>query len=279
MVGTAVAGIAAVSLPEFLPPALRVGLVFVFCGLGGAAAAFIPAFFKRVSGVNEVITGMIANLLIPYLISAVVGAFPALRAARGAASGGIPQSAWLAQISELPLGELGEGTKANISILIGIGLTLALAYLLKRSRLGYEIRMSRQNPYFAEFGGIRVGRMFFVSMMLSGAIAAMAGATEVLGVWRQASYGTLAVGNKGLVLALAGGNNFMGAALASMLYGGLEAGAMSASWATSVQRPLIDILVQILFLLAALPSMRRFFTGASHDSAENLGGSFLRIRN
>lgn len=66
--------------------------------------------------------------------------------------------------------------------------------------------------------------------------------------------------------------------LASLLYGGLEAGAMNAGWFTSVPRPLIDILVQMLFLFAAVPSMRRFFTGSGSGDAENLGGRFLTGR-
>jgi simple sugar transport system permease protein len=276
MVGAAIAGIAGYGLPDFLPAPLRILCIFLLCGMGGAAAAFVPAIFKRISGVNEVITGMIANLLMPFLLSSVIHLFPGLRAARAGASDQLPVSSWLPQFNELPLGGWGFGTRANVAIFIGLGLTVFLALWIRHSKLGYEIRMSRANFSFAQLGGISAGRMFFVSMMLSGAIAGMAGATEVLGVWRQAAGTTLAVGNKGLVLALVGGGSFYGGTLASLIYGGLEAGAMNASWFTSIPRPLIDVLVQLLFVMTAVPSMRRFFTGSSSSDFENLGGSFLK---
>ena len=278
-VGLSVAGLAGVLMPEWMPPWVRIPLIFTLCGLGGGAAALIPALFKRFSGVSEVITGMIANVLIPPLHSSIICAFPLLRAARGAASSGLPAESTLAHFADLPLGGIGEGTKANLGILAAVAVVLFLGYWMRRSKTGYEIRMTRFSFSLSEFAGIRANRMFFLTMILSGAIAGMAGATEVLGTWHKLSMGTLSsVGNRGIVLALVGGNSFLGGMAASLLYGGLEAGAMNVGWFTSVPRPLIDILVQMLFLFAAVPSMRRFFTGSGSGDAENLGGRFLTGR-
>ena len=182
--------------------------------------------------------------------------------------------AQFSQFAELTNGGLGNGTKANTGIFVAVAIVILLAILVKRSKLGFEIRITQANFRFAEFLGIKAGRSFFLAMMLSGAIAAMAGATEVLGVWRGYSLGTVAVGNKGLVLALAGGNTFFGSLLASVIYGGLESGAMNAAWATSIPRPLIDILVEIIVIFAAIPSMRLFFSGSSFMDVERLGGQF-----
>ncbi len=60
MVGSTVASMAAAALAG-LPKPVHLPLVLLFCAAGGAAAGFVPAFFKRVSGINEVITGMIAT--------------------------------------------------------------------------------------------------------------------------------------------------------------------------------------------------------------------------
>lgn len=275
LVGASIAGIAGYGLPP-MPAMVKIPLVLCLCAAGGAAAAFIPAAFKRLSGVNEVITGMIANLLMPFLIRSIVFASAFLRSAQqGAATHGITETARLSHFADLSLGGLGAGTKANTAIFIAIAMALFLTLWMRRSRLGYEIRMTRASYTVAEFAGIRASRTFFISMMMSGAIAGIAGATEILGVWHKYTLGTLAVGNKGLVIALVGGQSFIGSAVASLLYGGLESGAMSASWSTSTPRPLIDILVLLLFLFAALPGMRQFFIGGKRDDKENLGGSFL----
>jgi simple sugar transport system permease protein len=112
-------------------------------------------------------------------------------------------------------------------------------------------------------------------MMLSGAVAAMAGAVEILGVWRGYRMGTLVVGNKGLIVALIGGQNLIGSFLAAIFYGGLESGAMNVSWFTSIPRPLIDILIEIIVISSALPSMRSFFSGSEFSDLERLGGRYV----
>jgi simple sugar transport system permease protein len=275
MVGAAVAAVAGYGIPP-MPGILHVSLIFLLCAVGGAAAAFIPAIFKRMSGINEVITGMISNLLMPYLISLVINSNSLMRAARrGASSEGIHASAQLPQFAELTNGGLGAGTKANVGLFVAAGLALFLAWWLSHSKLGYEIRMTRMNYTFAEFGGIRAGKCFFISMMLSGAVAAMAGAVEILGVWRSYRMGTLVVGDKGLIVALIGGQHLIGSFLAALFYGGLESGAMNVAWFTSIPRPLIDILIEIIVISSALPSMRSFFSGSEISDLERLGGRFV----
>ena len=76
------------------------------------------------------------------------------------------------------------------------------------------------------------------------------------------------------MLALIGGQNFIGAMVAALFYGGLEAGTMNVSWFTSISRPLIDIVVELIVLLTALPSMRSFFPGSTFSDFERLGGRF-----
>jgi len=277
MVGGTVAGMAAHAFSG-LPAAFHLPLTLLACAAGGAAAGFVPAIFKRMSGINEVITGMIANLLMPHLLSAVVNSIPFLRSARWGARGGLPESAMFPHLVDVTNGVLGAGTKANTSIFLAVGLALFLAWWIRRTRIGFEIRLTKSNYSFAEFAGIRAGRVFFLGMMLSGAIAAIAGATEVLGVWQASRGGTLVVGDKGLVISLIGAQTFIGSLVAALCYGGLESGALSLSWVTSISRPLIDILVELLIIFAAVPSMRAFSTGTESDDADHLGGRFVAKR-
>ncbi len=273
MVGGAIAALCASALPE-MPKFIAVPIVLVFCALFGAMAGFVPAIFKIVSGISEVITGMIANLIMPSLL-AIVLSLPFLRALRAVSrENGVQPWAQLTQFSELTNGALGSGTHANTGIFIAIGLAIFLAVVFKRTRIGYEIRISSANPALADFAGISSRRSFIIVMMLSGAIAAIGGATEVLGVWRANASGTISVGYNGLILALVGGNSFIGATIAAALYGGLQSGAMNASWITNVPRPLVDMLVELIVLICALPSMRMFFSGSAMSDEDRLGKQF-----
>ncbi len=275
MVGGAAAAMAGYAFTG-LPKLIHLPLVLLCSALGGALAGFIPAFFKRMSGVNEVITGMIANLMMPQLLSAVVGSSAYLRTARaGASRVGIPASAQFRQVVEITGGAWGTATHAHTGIIFAIAVALLLAWWIKHSALGFELRMTKSSYTVAEFAGINASRGFYLGMMLSGALAALGGATEVLGVWRSYRLGTLVVGEKGLVLSLIGGQDFVGAMIAALVYGGLESGTLNVVWTTAAPRAIIDILVQMMVLLAAVPSMRALFTGSQAADAEHLGGQFV----
>ncbi|MBC7260388.1 MAG: ABC transporter permease, partial [Chloroflexi bacterium] len=160
MVGSAFAAIAGYALAG-LPKLLHILLVLLICAIAGAVAGFIPAFFKRISGINEVVTGMIANLLMPQLLNMVISAVPVLREAQHGSSRGIPTSAQFRQFVELTNGRLGTGTKANTSIFLAVIVVLFLAWWMKHSKLGFELRMTKANYFFAEFAGIRASRSFY----------------------------------------------------------------------------------------------------------------------
>ncbi len=276
LIGVAVASLVGSNISE-MPKIGAVLIVLIFSAIGGALAGWIPAFFKMVSGVSEVITGMIANLMMPSLISIIFG-LPYIRDLRraGLRSGIVPW-ATLSQFTDLTQGRIGFGTRANTGIFIALTMVLVMALFMKYTKIGYEIRMSSANFNMAVFSGIRANRRFYTALMLSGAVAAIGGATEILGVWRGYYTNTISVGYSGLVVALVGGNTFVGSMFASLVYGGLQSGTLTASWYTGIPRPFINILIEVLFLFSAIPSMRLFFTGKGHSETDRLGTGFTEI--
>jgi ABC-type uncharacterized transport system permease subunit len=272
-VGASVAAMAGYALPP-LPKIILIPLILLLSGCGGAMAGFVPAIFKRLSGISEIITGMISNYVAPLVFGMIVRAIPLLsQASRGASRQGVQPAAYLSQFVELTHGGWGSGTKANTGLFVAIGVVLFLAWWMRRSKMGFEMRMTRVNFNMAEFAGIKAGRAFFIGLMLSGAIAAMAGAVEILGIWRGSRGGTLNIGEKDLIIALIGGQSYIGSMFAAMVYGGLESGTMNVSWSTNIARPFIDMLVQLIVIFAAAPSMMSFFSGESET--DRLGGRFL----
>jgi len=272
-VGASVAAMAGYALPP-LPKIILIPLILVLSGCGGAIAGFLPAIFKRLSGISEIITGLISNYVIQYGLGMVIGAIPLLRAAqRGVSRNGVQPAAYLTQFVDLTHGGWGSGTKAHTGIFVAIGIALFLAWWMRHSKMGLEIRMTRHSFTVAEFAGIKAGRSFFLGMMLSGAIAAMAGAVDILGIWRGYRLGTMNVGEKDLIIALIGGQSFVGAMLAALVYGGLESGTLNVQWYTNIPRPFVDMLVTLIVIFAAAPSMISFFSGESET--DRLGGRFL----
>jgi simple sugar transport system permease protein len=111
-----------------------------------------------------------------------------------------------------------------------IGFFLAILALvvfwavLNRTTIGYEVRAVGFSPDAAAYGGVSVGRSFFLAMAISGAFAGLAGALDMLGYLYH--FGTLdvqssSIGFLGIAVALLGRNTAIGVFLSAILFGGL----------------------------------------------------------
>jgi ABC-type uncharacterized transport system permease subunit len=155
-------------LPSFLLlPALVAGAF-----LAGGAWAAVPAFLRIYFNANEIIVTIMMNflalILAAYLIS---GPW---------ASGVEPVSAPIAPEGFLPI--LIPGTRLHANLLLALAVAGAVAFLLDRTVLGYRIRVIGQNSRAARVAGIPVERIIFLSFVLSGGVAGLAGFGEIAGI-------------------------------------------------------------------------------------------------
>lgn len=235
-----------------LPPLLAVPLVLLGAALFGAAWAFVPALLKARVGAHEVITTMMFSWIGLYFTSWVVQ-YPL------ADKGGIPQTpmlppaAWLVTLDKIIPGI--PPVRAHIGFLIAVAVAVLVWWILGRTTLGYEVRAVGYNAPAAENGGISIGWTTVRALCISGAIAGLAGASEVLGVqhrlFDQVSAGS-GFGFTGIAVALLAKNNPLGVVFAAILFGALSAGAGTMQLEADVPQKIITI-VQALVI---------FFVGA-----------------
>jgi simple sugar transport system permease protein len=162
----------------FIPVMALAGLI------GGAIWGFVPGFLKARFNVNEVITTLMLNYIAiewnKYWIFAVwtEGGFQM--------SPRFPSNAWLPRLAdyarEIP--EFG-GLTLHLGLLFGPIAAGVVWWLLYRSKWGYEIRLAGDNPKAARYAGINIGRNIILVMMLSGALAGLAGMAQIGGVVRR----------------------------------------------------------------------------------------------
>ncbi|RLG95440.1 ABC transporter permease, partial [Candidatus Bathyarchaeota archaeon] len=141
---------------------------------------------------------------------------------------------------------------------IAVALVAVIWFLLKRTILGYELRAIGFNPTAAENAGIKINRGVIISLVISGAIAGLGGAVEIMGVHKRFIDGfSPGYGWDGLAVALVGGLNPVGSMLASILFGALRSGGMIMARSAGV--PLyINILLQgLVILFVAAPALIR----------------------
>lgn len=240
-VGLAVAG---------LPLAASLPIIILSAFLAGAAWAFIPALMKAKLGAHEVITTMMFSYIGRYLVSYLVTG--PLKA-----EGSIPQTAHLPITSQLPrLSDLlpfVSQNRAHVGIILGIIAALVVWLILKYTVMGYEARAVGFNPTAAETGGISVARTTITSLCISGGLAGLAGAVEVMGVhYRLFDQFSSGFGFTGIAVALLAKNNPFGVIAAAILFGSLSAGAGTMQLEAGVSQKVIAIIQgTIIFLVGA----------------------------
>jgi len=241
-----------------LPWYAAVPILIVAAMIAGAAWAFVPAILKAKIGAHEVITTMMFTYIAKYIVSwLVVGPLKA--------PGPIPQtnqiapSAVLPRIQSLfspetlqsfPFLALG---RAHTGIFIAVIAAVVVWFMLKYTTLGYENRAVGLNPSAAETGGISVAATTVKALCISGALAGIAGAVEVMGVhgriFDQFSSG---FGFTGIAVALLAKNHPIGVIPAAILFGALSAGAGTMQLEAEVPQKIILIIqALVIFFVAA----------------------------
>ena len=233
------------------PTAVGMPSAVVAGALAGAAFGFIPGFLKARTGAHEVVTTIMLNnaavLLLTWAVNDLVRA-PGFSFPR---TGDIGSSA-------LPI---LLGRNVHLGIPLAVLTVFAVRWVLDQTTIGFEIRTVGQNPNAARYAGMRPVFITALTMTLSGLLAGLAGAIQMLGVIGFYAPGiTASVGFDSIAVALLGRSDPIGILFAAILFGAFRAGAPLMQIETSVPIEVIDIIqaLVILFLAADL-IVRRVF--------------------
>ncbi|MDD5467558.1 MAG: ABC transporter permease [Anaerolineales bacterium] len=168
-------------LPENTSPWIFIPVMILAGILAGAIWGFIPGFLKARYNVNEIITTLMMNYIAVawnnFFIYAVwtEGGFQM--------SHMFPRNAWLPRLAdyakEVPV---FRGLTVHLGLVLGIIAAFVVWFILYRSRWGYEIRLIGDNPTAARYAGLNITRNTILVMMVSGALAGLAGMSEITGV-------------------------------------------------------------------------------------------------
>jgi ABC-type uncharacterized transport system permease subunit len=200
-----------------LPPVIAVCWVLGAGCVAGAAWGSIPAFLRVRFGVLEVISTLLLNFVAEALVSWMVTG-PMQEARRA-----YPQSDPIASAAHLPFltGRL------HFGFVLALLLAAGCWYFFARTRLGFEFRAAGAGPKAAEtIGRIPVARRLAQALLVSGAIAGVAGAVEVTGV-SYALFQSLSPGYgfTAIAVALLARLDPRAVVVSGVLFGALEAGA------------------------------------------------------
>ncbi|ONN27861.1 sugar ABC transporter permease [Thermosipho affectus] len=228
-----------------LPPIISIPLTILIAMLVGAGYAAIAGFLKAKTGAHEVVTTIMLNWIATYFASYMVTG--PLKVGSGT-----PKSPEIADSAQLPILMKVGAIELSAGIIIAVVAAIFMYILLNKSTTGYEIKAVGFNPYAAEYGGISVAKNIVLAMAISGALAGLAGATELMGVHHR-FLGELSGGKgfDGISIALIGQNNPIGIIFAALLIGALRTGSNEMQFVGVPKHMVMIIQGIVIFLVAA----------------------------
>lgn len=229
---------------EGLPPVIAIPIMLAGGFVAGALWALPSALLKVKLAVDEVVTTLLLNSVILFVVSAL------LNGPWRDPISGWPQSPEIATGAAFP--KLIPRSRLHLGFLVALLIIGLLWFILSRTALGLRMRAVGLGQEAARFVGVSVERTMLTAALVSGGIAGLAGVGEVAGIHFHLIEGiSPGYGYTGIIIATLGGLHAAGVGLAALFIGLIDTGAQTVSRALGVPVYLGDV-VQAALLLVTL---------------------------
>lgn len=219
-------------------------------GLIGALIGFLKAHYKAneflVSMMSTYVALNVMNYLLRTFLKESKGEYPQTDA--------ITRAAWLPTIVK--------GTRLHAGFVLAVLVAIGIWILLYKTPLGYRIRAVGSNDSAARMSGINSKRVFVTAFFISGALAGMAGFTEVNGVQHMLIQDfNSGVGSAGLGIAILANANPIGIIFASILFGalGVMGNLMGRMPGVNVPSSIVDLMQGFVMLFVIVSYFFRHY--------------------
>jgi ABC-type uncharacterized transport system permease subunit len=252
-----------------IPAIIHIPLALLAGFLGGALWGFIPGWLKAKTGAHEVINTIMMNY-VAFRFSEWMLSGPMKRPnSFNPISPTIQSSAMLPKFFPDPI-------RFHLGFFIALGVAWLVYWFMFKTTWGFQLRTVGANPNAAKYAGMNIVSATILAMSLSGGLAGLAGANEVLGVNHSLALSfSSGYGFDSIALALLGNNHPVGVILASLLFGTLRNGATNMQVAAGIPIDIISVLQAIILAFIAAPAIIRTIYRLRKPSEEE-GQLFMR---
>lgn len=240
-----------------LPPVLHVPLCFLAAAAAGALWGSIVGVMKVKKGINEVLSFIMFNWIAYYLSNYVVN-LPAIhKEGGGEATRDILESASIVfpeAIREI----LGKNRNANYGFILAVLAAILVWFVINKTTLGYKLRAVGFNNHAAKYGGINSDRAVMTAMAISGGLAGLGGAVQLMGMSMRISQFAAqeGFGFQGITVALIAGSNPIGCIFSGLFYGAMKYGGTKLSLVDAPSE-VVDIIMGTIILFIAISHVFR----------------------
>lgn len=239
-----------------LPPGLMIPVLALLAMLGGMLWAGIAALLRRLFDMSEFIVTLMLNMIADYFTAWAITAPFKDPAAFSPMTPQINPNGWLPKWGEF-----------NTMILFMLAAVILAWFIFNRWKAGYEWRITGQNALFARLGGCNINRNFVAVMLVTGALAGLAGGLVVMGGPHRFIRGLGAnYAWDGVMIAIVANNGLIATFLYGLFFSAIQTGALGMELITNVPNEISQVL-QALLVLVIVASREYLNTAVEHLAA------------
>jgi len=238
-----------------IPLVLLIGIV------AGAALGGLVGLLKYKFNINEVVSTIMFNYIVQYVLSFFINTYYIDPVSR--------QSKYIQNSARLTLVNVefaGLKMDLSIGIILAIVVAIFIKFFMDKIRIGLEIKTVGANQKAARYAGISVGKTMISTMVLSGALAGLAGVTYYLGYYASIQPRVLpSIGFDAIAVALLGNSNPIGIIVSSFLISIIDKGSTYMSSMAGVRQEIASVITGLILLFSACGTYIKFRIRISKD--------------
>ena len=242
-----------------LPAMLHIPLAILAAVVAGGLCGSLIAFLKVRFGAHAVITAIMLNHIIINFLSYLVN-FPLM--AYGATMG---QTERVQATARLPI----LTQRLSVGIVLALVVPVVMWFVFRYTQAGFEMQVTGKNLDAANTAGVRSGRRMIQALFISGGIAGLAGAIEILGSLHTfIDRFSPGYGFDGIAVAFLSGVSFIGVIFSGIFFGALNAGSREMDMFARIPVDFAMVIQAMVIMLVAAPRL-----------AENIFARFGSVKN
>lgn len=249
-----------------LPAIIHIPLCIIAAMIAGAVWSLICGLMKVKKGIHEVLSFIMFNWIAFYLSNYFVN-LKAIKVEDGEASRVLYDSARIL-FPESWLKKIG-CPDANWGIVIAIVTAIIIWIILEKTTLGYNLKAVGFNKHSAEYAGINANKSILTALAISGAMAGLGGAIQIMGQGgRLVQFaGQEGYGFEGISVALIGSSSPIGCIFSGIFYGAMKFGGSKLNM-VGVPSQIISIIMGWVIIFIAISHVFRYLLQRATEKKE-----------
>jgi len=222
-----------------LPAVLEIPVLILLALIGGALWSGVAAMMRKWFSMDEFITTLMLNIIADFFTYWAIS-YPFFdQTAYSPMTPQIDKAGWLPEFGNF-----------NTNVIVMVIAFVVVWFIFSRMTAGYEWRLTGQNSIFARLGGCNIDKNYVTVMLLTGALAGLAGGLIVMaGPHRFIKDLGANYAWNGVMIAMVANNGLVGTVLYGLFFSSLQSGALGMELITAVPSEFISVLQAVIVLV------------------------------